>query len=82
MTAVDAINKSFMQIIKNHVQYYVGRTNIENDQAARQGTNYNNQSTGQDNQAPAEGKTDEQPADQAGGGQPQSTGGGQPTGGA
>ena len=45
MTAVDAINKSFMQIIKNHVQYYVGRTNIENDQAARQGTNYNNQST-------------------------------------
>ena len=45
MTAVDAINKSFMQIIKNHVQYYVGRTNIENDQAASQGTNYNNQST-------------------------------------
>ena len=45
MTAVEAINKSFMQIIKNHVQYYVGRTNIENDQAARQGTNYNNQST-------------------------------------
>ena len=82
MTAVDAINKSFMQIIKNHVQYYVGRTNIENDQAARQGTNYNNQSTGQDNQAPAEGNTNGQPADQAGGGQPQSTGGGQPTGGA
>ena len=81
MTAVDAINKSFMQIIKNHVQYYVGRTNIENDQAARQGTNYNNQSTGQDNQAPAEGNTNGQPADQAGGGQPQSTGGGQPTGG-
>ena len=81
MTAVEAINKSFMQIIKNHVQYYVGRTNIENDQAARQGTNYNNQSTGQDNQAPAEGNTNGQPADQAGGGQPQSTGGGQPTGG-
>ena len=67
MTAVDAINKSFMQIIKNHVQYYVGRTNIENDQAARQGTNYNNQSTGQDNQAPAEGNTNGQPAS---GGQP------------
>ena len=80
MTAVDAINKSFMQIIKNHVQYYVGRTNIENDQAARQGTNYNNQQ--QDTKAPVEGKTDEQPADKAGGGQPQSTGGGQPTGGA
>lgn len=48
MTAVEAINKSFMQIIKNHVQYYVGRTNIENDQAASQGTNYNNQtSTGE-----------------------------------
>ena len=62
MTAVDAINKSFMQIIKNHVQYYVGRTNIENDQAASQGTNYNNQSTGQDNQAPAGGNTNRQPA--------------------
>lgn len=77
MTAVDAINKSFMQIIKNHVQYYVGRTNIENDQAASQGTNYNNQSTGQDNKAPAGEKTGGQPE-----GQPQSTGGGQPTGGA
>ena len=76
MTAVDAINKSFMQIIKNHVQYYVGRTNIENDQAARQGTNYNNQSTGQDNQAPAEGNTNGQPAS---GGQPPANqnGGGQ-----
>lgn len=40
MTAVEAINKSFMQIIKNHVQYYVGRTDIENDQASRQGTDY------------------------------------------
>lgn len=67
MTAVEAINKSFMQIIKNHVQYYVGRTNIENDQAARQGTNYNNQSTGQDNKAPAGGNTNGQPAS---GGQP------------
>ena len=67
MTAVDAINKSFMQIIKNHVQYYVGRTNIENDQAASQGTNYNNQSTGQNNQAPAGGNTNGQPAS---GGQP------------
>ena len=76
MTAVDAINKSFMQIIKNHVQYYVGRTNIENDQAASQGTNYNNQSTGQDNQAPAEGNTNGQPAS---GGQPPANqnGGGQ-----
>lgn len=73
MTAVDAINKSFMQIIKNHVQYYVGRTNIENDQAASQGTNYNNQST---EKKPAEqssgkgdtggGATGEQPDDQAG----------------
>lgn len=67
MTAVDAINKSFMQIIKNHVQYYVGRTNIENDQATSQGTNYNNQSTGQKDQAPAEGNTNGQPAS---GGQP------------
>lgn len=67
MTAVEAINKSFMQIIKNHVQYYVGRTNIENDQAASQGTNYNNQSTGQDNKAPAGGNTNGQPAS---GGQP------------
>lgn len=76
MTAVDAINKSFMQIIKNHVQYYVGRTNIENDQAASQGTNYNNQSTGQDNQAPAGGNTNGQPAS---GGQPPANqnGGGQ-----
>ena len=73
MTAVDAINKSFMQIIKNHVQYYVGRTNIENDQAASQGTNYNNQSTGQDNQAPAGEKTGGQPE-----GQPQPDSGGQP----
>ena len=40
MTAVEAINKSFMQIIKSHVQYYVGRTDIENDQASRQGTDY------------------------------------------
>ena len=68
MTAVEAINKSFMQIIKNHVQYYVGRTNIENDQAASQGTNYN--TTGNNNQqqntkASAEGKTDGQPDDQA-----------------
>lgn len=68
MTAVEAINKSFMQIIKNHVQYYVGRTNIENDQAASQGTNYNNQSTEKNNQtqAPTEKKTDGQPDDQAG----------------
>ena len=64
MTAVEAINKSFMQIIKNHVQYYVGRTNIENDQAASQGTNYNNQSTGQDNKAPAGEKTGGQPEGQ------------------
>ena len=56
MTAVEAINKSFMQIIKNHVQYYVGRTNIENDQAARQGTNYNNQTS-----------TGEKPAEQSSG---------------
>ena len=76
MTAVEAINKSFMQIIKNHVQYYVGRTNIENDQAARQGTNYNNQSTGQDNKAPAGEKTSGQPE-----GQPQPAAGGQPAGG-
>ena len=76
MTAVEAINKSFMQIIKNHVQYYVGRTNIENDQAARQGTNYNNQSTGQDNKAPAGEKTGGQPE-----GQPQPAAGGQPAGG-
>lgn len=61
MTAVEAINKSFMQIIKNHVQYYVGRTNIENDQAARQGTNYNTNSNNNNNnqqpttQAPAGG---------------------------
>ena len=62
MTAVDAINKSFMQIIKNHVQYYVGKTDTENDQAPRQGTDYNPPKN-----------TGEQPA--AGGGQP--TGGGQ-----
>lgn len=70
MTAVEAINKSFMQIIKNHVQYYVGRTNIENDQAARQGTNYNNQtSTGENpaEQSSGGGNTNGQPAS---GGQP------------
>lgn len=72
LTAVEAINKSFMQIIKNHVQYYVGRTDTENDQATRQGTNYNNQtststggSTG--NQTPTGGNTNGQPAS---GGQP------------
>ena len=80
MTAVEAINKSFMQIIKNHVQYYVGRTNIENDQAARQGTNYNTNSNNNNNQqpptqAPAGGTPAGQP-----GGQP-AAGGGQPTGG-
>ena len=63
MTAVEAINKSFMQIIKNHVQYYVGRTNIENDQAARQGTNYNNQSTEKNNQT----STGEKPTEQSSG---------------
>lgn len=62
MTAVDAINKSFMQIIKSHVQYYVGKTDAENDQAPRQGTDYNPPKN-----------TGEQPA--AGGGQP--AGGGQ-----
>ena len=81
MTAVDAINKSFMQIIKSHVQYYVGRTNIENDQAARQGTNYNTNSNNNNNnqqpttQAPAGGTPAGQP-----GGQPAADGG-QPTGG-
>ena len=58
MTAVEAINKSFMQIIKSHVQYYVGRTNIENDQAASQGTNYNttdNNNQQQNTKAPAGG---------------------------
>ena len=76
MTAVDAINKSFMQIIKNHVQYYVGRTNIENDQAASQGTNYNNQSTEKNNQTPTGGNTNGQPASE---GQPPANqnGGGQ-----
>ena len=76
MNAVDAINKSFMHIIKNHVQYYVVRPNIEHDQAASQGTNYNNQSTGQDNQAPAGGNTNGQPASE---GQPPANqnGGGQ-----
>ena len=74
MTAVEAINKSFMQIIKNHVQYYVGRTNIENDQAARQGTNYNNQtstgekpaeqSSGKENAGEKEAKGETPPADQ------------------
>lgn len=72
MTAVEAINKSFMQIIKSHVQYYVGRTNIENDQASRQGTDYSKYR--QDNnqtQAPAEGKPAGQPE-----GQPQPAAGG------
>ena len=63
MTAVDAINKSFMQIIKNHVQYYVGKTDTENNQAPRQGTDYNQPQ--QNNQASKEEKTTEQPADQA-----------------
>lgn len=66
MTAVEAINKSFMQIIKNHVQYYVGKTDTENDQAPRQGTDYNPPQ--ENNQAPAKGKTD----GQASGGQPTS----------
>lgn len=67
MTAVEAINKSFMQIIKNHVQYYVGKTDTENDQAPRQGTDYNTNSNNnqqQNTQAPAGAgeKTGEQPA--------------------
>lgn len=66
MTAVEAINKSFMQIIKNHVQYYVGRTNIENDQAARQGTNYNNQSTEKNNQTSTGEKSTEQSSGEGG----------------
>lgn len=66
MTAVDAINKSFMQIIKNHVQYYVGRTNIENDQAASQGTNYNNQSTEKNNQTSTGEKSTEQSSGEGG----------------
>lgn len=76
MTAVEAINKSFMQIIKSHVQYYVGRTDIENDQASRQGTDYSKYR--QDNnqtQTPAGGTPAGQP-----GGQP-AAGGGQSTGG-
>ena len=82
MTAVDAINKSFMQIIKNHVQYYVGRTNIENDQAARQGTNYNTNSNNNNNQqpptqAPAGGTPAGQPGGQPAAGDGQPTGGGQ-----
>ena len=79
MTAVEAINKSFMQIIKNHVQYYVGKTDAENDQAPRQGTDYN--TNGNNNQqptpqAPAGGTPAGQP-----GGQPQPAAGGQPAGG-
>lgn len=66
MTAVEAINKSFMQIIKNHVQYYVGRTNIENDQAASQGTNYNNQSTEKNNQTSTGEKSTEQSSGEGG----------------
>ena len=82
MTAVEAINKSFMQIIKNHVQYYVGRTNIENDQAARQGTNYNTNSNNNNNQqpptqAPAGGTPAGQPGGQPAAGDGQPTGGGQ-----
>ena len=80
MTAVEAINKSFMQIIKNHVQYYVGRTNIENDQAARQGTNYNTNSNNNNNQqpptqAPAGGTPAGQPGRQPAAGDGQPTGG-------
>ena len=71
MTAVESINKSFMQIIKNHVQYYVGRTNIENDQAARQGTNYNTNSNNNNQQPPTQAPAGGTPA--AGGG----AGGGQ-----
>ena len=71
MTAVEAINKSFMQIIKSHVQYYVGRTDIENDQAARQGTNYNTNSNNNNQQptpqAPAGGTPVGQPQPAAGG---------------
>ena len=54
MTAVEAINKSFMQIIKSHVQYYVGKTDTKNDQAPRQGTDYNtnNNNQQQNTQAP------------------------------
>ena len=79
MTAVEAINKSFMQIIKSHVQYYVGRTDIENDQASRQGTDYskyrqdNNQTqtpTGSNGTTAATGATGGQnPASPQGGGQ-------------
>ena len=82
MTAVEAINKSFMQIIKSHVQYYVGRTDIENDQAARQGTNYNTNSNNNNNQqpttqAPAGGTPAGQPGGQPAAGDGQPTGGGQ-----
>lgn len=71
MTAVEAINKSFMQIIKSHVQYYVGRTDIENDQASRQGTDYSkyrqdNNQTQQNTQASTGENADKQPDDQGG----------------
>ena len=73
MTAVEAINKSFMQIIKNHVQYYVGRTDAENDQAPRQGTNYNTNSNN-NNQQPTTPPAGGTPAGQPGG-QPAAGGG-------
>ena len=76
MTAVDAINKSFMQIIKNHVQYYVGRTNIENDQAARQGTNYNTNSNNNNNN-----NNNQQPTTPPAGGTPAGQPGEQPAAG-
>lgn len=80
MTAVEAINKSFMQIIKNHVQYYVGKTDIENDQAPRQGTDYNSQTQSNNNQQNTQQNT-QPPAGEKTGGQPQPAAGGQPAGG-
>ena len=75
MTAVEAINKSFMQIIKNHVQYYVGKTDAENDQAPRQGTDYNTNGNNNNQQPTPQAPAGGTPAGQPGG-QPQPAAGG------
>ena len=67
MTAVEAINKSFMQIIKNHVQYYVGKIDAENDQAPRQGTDYNTNGNNNNQQPTPQVPAGGNPAGQPGG---------------
>ena len=70
MTAAESINRQYMQVIKYHVQSYVGRTNDGQNRPAQAGTNYQN------TQADNQGATN-QPAGGGQGGQGQTGGQGQ-----